>query len=98
MTKHQRIANAVWLREQIAQLAKDAESNAKEDASNAKEDSPSERDTHEARAATARHYATELRRILRGLTWEEDFAMRASAAWTQADRKVVAARTKAKAR
>jgi hypothetical protein len=72
----QRIANAVWLRMQIQSLANDAAANAKEDAKNAEESGSDERDKYVARADTAKHYASELRRILRGLTWDEDFADR----------------------
>jgi hypothetical protein len=76
LTPSQRIANAAWLRDQIKKLAHDAESNAKEEWAS------------QARADVARHYARELRRILLGLTWEENFAKRADKAWRQAERKV----------
>ena len=71
-----RTTNAVWLRMQIESLANDADGNAREDAANAEESGNDERDKYEARAETAKHYAKELRRILRGLTWDEDFADR----------------------
>jgi len=81
LTPSQRIANAAWLRDQIKKLVRDAESNAKEDGYGSSW-------TSQASADVARHYARELRRILLGLTWEENFAKRADKAWRQAERKV----------
>jgi hypothetical protein len=73
LTPDQRVTNAAWLREQITKLARDAESAAK--------------DVRAGREADL-HYAKELRRILSGLTWDEDFRQRASAAWSRASGKV----------
>ena len=70
----ERTNDTAWLRAQIKSLANNAEAELTrrrewallfDDAA-----------VREARADTAKHYAAELRRILRGLTWEEDFADR----------------------
>ena len=71
-TPAQRVANPVWLRDQIGKLVKDCDENIAEDqalADNARDD---ERDKYLARVESHRHWKSNLERILRGKTFTED--------------------------
>lgn len=81
MSNTNRTEDAAWLREQIAKLAKDAKGYADEDEKEAEGSRDSDRAVLlRARSETAAHYAKELRRILKGLTWDEDFVASVKAA------------------
>lgn len=75
--RRRRLDDPVWLREQLKALVESADENADEDDHRMqRECDVAQRRAYEASAKAARHYATELRRILRGLTWSEDVAAR----------------------
>jgi hypothetical protein len=62
---------AKWLREEIRKLAERAEAEAQEDTEDA--EAAFDHRVCEARADCERHYAQQLRRILAGKTWDENF-------------------------
>jgi len=76
--RRRRLDDPAWLREQLKALVESADANiaeANEQAWSLANSTDVSR--HYAGCAeTARHYASELRRILRGLTWSEDVAVR----------------------
>jgi hypothetical protein len=70
-----RLDDPEWLREQMAELAGDAEDNVKEDRAEAAEcRDPDRAEMLCARADTAEHYGARLRQILAGKTHDEAFA------------------------
>jgi hypothetical protein len=72
-TAAQRIANPVWLRDQIRALVRDCNENIKEDqklAAQARDDD--RRKIYLERAASCQHWKRDLERILHGKTYEED--------------------------
>ena len=72
-TPAQRVANPVWLREQIGKLIQDCDDNIKEDQKLAdKERDDRRQDIYLARVESDRHWKSKLERILRGKTLTED--------------------------
>ena len=74
-TPAQRVANPVWLREQIAKLVADCEENITEDQARAdKERDDDRRARYAASVDCHRHWKRQLERILIGKTVIEDLA------------------------
>jgi hypothetical protein len=71
-TSAQRIANPVWLREQIGQLLQDCYRNIEEDEELAERTGDAaKRDKYLARVESHHHWARQLKRVLRGKTSAE---------------------------
>lgn len=68
-TPAQRIANAVWLRDQLAQLITRCEENIADDQALADKELSV---VHLVRVASHRHWKRQLERILRGKTFTEE--------------------------
>jgi hypothetical protein len=72
-TPAQRVANPVWLRDQIAKLVEDCEANILEDEKQATcAKSGAQEEKYLARAESHRHWKLQLERILRGKTLGEE--------------------------
>ena len=74
-TPAQRVANPVWLRDQIGKLVQGCDDNITEDQQLAdKERDNRRRDMHLARVESHRHWKRQLERVLRGKTFMEEVA------------------------
>lgn len=74
-TTAQRVANPVWLRDQIGQLVQDCDENIADDAEQARcAGSIVQRDKYLARVESHRHWKHQLERVLRGRTFAEELA------------------------
>lgn len=71
-TPAQRVANPVWLRDQIGKLVRDCDNNIAEDQRLADHSRDTSRDRYLARVEGCRHWKHQLERILRGKTVNED--------------------------
>lgn len=80
-TPAQRVANPVWLRDQIRKLVKDCDDNIDEDQTLVdKERDDRRRDMYFARVESHRHWKRQLERILCGKTFAEE--LRDSTKWS----------------
>ena len=70
-TPAQRVANPVWLRDQIRKLVKDCDSNIKEDLARADQTYGDLSQGYRASVSSTRHWKRQLERILRGKTFME---------------------------
>jgi len=78
-TPAQRIANAVWLRDQLAQLITSCEENIADDQALADQARDDNRVAYLARVESHAHWKRQLERILRGKTFTEE--LRESVKW-----------------